>query len=154
MPFGYLSLFLVFSLFPNYFCIQASTLPFLHGLSLFVLTLWQWVANVPSLPWGLMRSNDLPEWGLPSPHGPHRPYCALPREHPGNAEVKRVVWFLAKAMKWIDYSCISLAAFGTSSKPHHRDLRDEGYRENENRERGEHCLRFLFLCYASRPQEC
>lgn len=115
---------------------------------------WQWEAHIPFIPsgcnekwWPAWVRTILSPWAL-------RSHCTAPVGIWAMQQVKRVVWFPAKARKWIDYSCISLAAFGTSSKPHHHDLRDVGYRENENCERGENCLPFPFLCCASRPQEC
>ena len=116
------------SFFSNCFWVQASC---------FLLCLvfpcsfwfWQWEAHVPFIPcgcnekwWPAWVRTVLSPWAL-------RSHCTAPVGIWAVQQVKRVVWFPAKARKWIDYSCISLAAFGTSSEPHHHDLRDVGYRE-------------------------
>lgn len=68
---------------------------------------------------GLRRRDTLPRWGLLSPCAPLRLCAPPPPRHLGNAARRWIVWFLAKAMSWIHYCCILLAAFGTSCNLHH-----------------------------------
>lgn len=151
------ALYVIKSLLGFSVCFQTSSV-FRHSCLLFCLAFsclfWLCVSErLRSSPFleGLMGTDDLTVWGdCPVPVA-LRPHCTAPAGTQEMQGFSREVWFPVKAIKWIDYSCILLAAPGTPSKAHHHRAETGGYTENKSCERGENWTPLLFLCCASRP---
>lgn len=101
----------------NHFCPQSFLSPSLPGCP---HSFWLPVSLRSHVPWRPEEKGCLPRWGLLSPCAPHpEDFPCPPPGHLGKAARRWMVQFLVKAMSWIHYCCILLAAFRTSCNPHH-----------------------------------